>query len=276
MEIAHALVGAFYAVRQSPEQRDDEIDAALDEAELDVDADARGALGRQAARRSAWGAAGGGVGFGSFVAFDIVLKPWLNDASLLSVGAFFVGTAIGHALSALHPVDRPTARSRLSVLQPRGWRDYVPTRYLVAQSAIGAIGAAAVVFGLLVVTAGRPVVDPAHGRAAVILGGLVCIVTATVTAFQRRLLSAPAVAADESHLVANDVVLATALRDLFGAAVGTASITGWVALFEVGAPWWCDVAYIAALLSLRPLIAPSLRPALVPVAHRLAARQQTA
>lgn len=77
--------------------------------------------------------------------------------------------------------------------------------------------------------------------------------------------------------MANDIVLATGLRDLVGAVGSTAALAGYAGMLWFGVAWWLIVLYLAAAVGLSLLVFDhKLRPGTVPVARRLAASRQPA
>jgi hypothetical protein len=119
--------------------------------------------------------------------------------------------------------------------------------------------------------------DPSTARLLLVLGLLVATTAITALAVQRRLLDSSMRAESEAQLVANDIVLATGLRDLVGAVGSTAALAGYAGMLWFGVAWWLIVLYLAAAVGLSLLVFDhKLRPGMVPVARRLAASRQPA
>lgn len=277
--VGTAVVGFWPLLfhRYSPGARIKQLDYALEHADLALDADARARLERQASRRSLWGAIGGGTGFTITMLLTRLVRDVLGDGTpIVGVVAYFFGSAIGMAVSALCPVEPSHDRVRVSALQPHGLRDYLRGYELATQETCAVLGIASVAVGLLIVLRDNAAAHDSVGWIAVIFGALAGGSAVIAWALERRLINTPAAAGNESQLVVNDVVLAIGLRDLVGAATTTTCSAGYLALLALNATWWLIGLYLIVVVAVNwQFFNSRLTPDLTPVAHRLTAKTQT-
>lgn len=262
--------------RYSPGTRIKQLDYAVEHADLALDPDARARLERQASRRSLWGLIGGGTGFTITMPLTLLVRDVLGDGTpIVAVAAYFLGSAIGMAVSALCPVEPSHDRVRVSALQPHGLRDYLRGYELATEATCAVLGFAAVVVGLIVLRDNAAAQDSV-GWIVVIFGAFAGGSAVIAWALERRLLSKPAAAGNESQLVVNDVVLAIGLRDLVGVVTTTTYFAGYLALLALNAAWWLIGLYLIVVVAVNWRFFNSrLTSDLTPVAHRLTARTQT-
>lgn len=244
----------------------------LHKAGLRLDADARLAVRSWTIRRVRSQALGSGIGVTIGCTMAFVLRDVLDvgAATLLMLGAV-VGMAAGAAASSFRVHALASAGPRVTALQPHDLRDYLRRRELALEAACAVAGTAILLVGLALAVIDR--ISRSAGAVALVLGGVVATVSVVGLLLQRRMLRAPMPADSRARVVANDIVLATGIRDLLGMIVLAAyfSLLSWV--YWLDGPVWQLLTGIVVLPALMLGYGDRyLRPDVAPVAHRLAGR----
>jgi hypothetical protein len=263
--------GLIYLYSSSEDRQKRFLNEFLSAADLRVDNETWSALQRFAHRRARWGAIGGGVGFAVGLPIAEVLDPGNGDAAtMFNVAMLFGGLAFGNALSTQMSAHLSDDVPRVSMLQERSIKDYLPMRAIVAEAVVAVLSVLTSIAGLVLL--GTALTSKATAIVVLGTGLLVGATSGLAVLLQRRLVRAPVRAEGPSQLVAHDVRLALGLRDLVGVSLSTAVLCGYGLLLRFSVPAWITYVLFALLLGIaRLLYDPKPIPPKVPRAHEVAA-----
>lgn len=154
------------------------------------------------------------------------------------------------------------------MLQTHDLSDYLRRREIAAEALSAALGFTGCVAILLLTTAGQ--IAQATTTVGLALGAVVVGTSALALLLQRRLVRSPVRAEGPSQLIAHDVQLAIAVRDLVGVPLTTALSCLFAFLLWTEVAWWIAYAvFFLAIAIAGPGYDPKRRPAMVPVARQL-------